>query len=827
MLNKFFFASAGVVGFLLVWVGSAAIAADDSLGLGDPGRAVKLTVVADASQPESSTATIVGRGQRLQLIVSASYDSGQIRDWTRKVKYEVSPAGVLTVDQQGRVTALTDGTATIRVSGEGDLAAEVTLGIEQFNNPPPTNFPNRITPIFTKLGCNGGGCHGKSGGQNGFSLSLLGFEPAEDYVYLVKEGRGRRVFPAAPDKSLLLQKAIGRLPHGGGMRMSSDSDEYQLIRLWIEQGMPYGSDDDPQLTGIRVFPRQRTLPRNGSQQLKVTAHFSDGSSRDVTAQAQYEANDKEIADAAESGLVEMLGNPGEVAIMVRYQGQVDAFRATVPLGAPVESLPPSRNFIDELVFGKLKDLGLPPSPVCNDSTFLRRATIDLAGRIPTLEETQQFLADSDPGKRAKLIDRLLDSNDYADLFAQKWSAILRNKVEQNVDRSGNYRFHDWVRSSLLANKPFDQFAREIITASGDVRYNPAVNWHRHVKTIEEKVEDAAQVFLGLRIQCARCHHHPFEKWSQHDYWGMAAFFANVREKNNEFVYVARGVAQSRHPRSGEMIRPTGLDSEPMELTADDDARLALADWMTRPDNRFFSRAIVNRYWKHFFGRGIVDPEDDMRATNPPSNPELLDALADNFVENHFDLKQLVRTICGSSAYQLSAIPNQYNASDRQSFSRFTPRRLHAEVMLDGIDQLLGTTTGYSGLPRGTRAVQIPDHGGVNNSFLNIFGRPAGASACECERSGEMTMAQSLQLLNSSDMYGKLDGSRARKLAADPRADEDKITEVYLRAFCRKPTSDELDSLVTHLSKFEPNLKYQAYEDILWTLMNTKEFMFNH
>lgn len=791
-----------------------------------PERLGKLLAI--SVQPNEST-TLRGQAARLQLLLTATFEGERHRDRTREATFSVQPAGVVEVDAAGRVTPLADGEATIQVSYSGK-SAKTKVTVERFANPPLVNFGNEIVPIFTKLGCNGGGCHGKSGGQNGFQLSLLGFEPQDDYMFLVKEGRGRRLFPAAPRRSLLLRKACGELPHGGGVRMTPDSDEYRLLELWVAQGMPYGRDDDPVLEAIAVEPSARTLAGGLEQQLRVVARYSDGSQRDVTRQAQFTPNNKDLADASDAGVVRMLGPPGDVAVMVRYQGQVDVFRAAAPLGAAVTSLPPERNFIDKHVIAKWKHLGLPPSDTAADSTFLRRATLDIAGRLPTLEEAEAFLADDDPNKRANLIERLLDSPEYADFFAQKWAAILRNKVEPNISRGGNFRFHDWIRQSLLRNKPYDRFVREIITASGDVRRNPRVNWHRQVPTMNEKVEDTAQVFLGLRIQCARCHHHPFEKWSQQDYWGLAAFFANVKAKDAYRVVASRGVAQARHPKTQQMVPATPLDGEPLTLTPDLDARHQLAEWMTDKSNPFFAKAVVNRYWKHFFSIGLVDPEDDMRATNPPSNPELLDALAKDFVDSGFDLKHLVRTICNSSTYQLSAAPNEHNGADRQSFSRYMPKRLHAEVLLDGIDELLGSSSTFNGLPRGVRAVQIPDHGGVNNAFLNAFGRPAGASACECERAGDVSMMQSLQLLNSNEVYAKLDASRARSLAADEeRTDQEKVTELCLRAFSRPPSEAELQAYMAHIQAAETdvNKRRQAYEDILWALINTKEFLFNH
>jgi hypothetical protein len=804
-------------------------------GLGDPGApvALELQAAGTTNEDQGAPATMAGPDANLQLVATLRYDTGQLRDATHRVTYRTEPAGIVEVTHSGRVLPKADGEAKIFASGPANLSASVKLTVTHFANPPTINFPNQIVPIFTKLDCNGGGCHGKSGGQNGFALSLLGFDPLEDHSRLLQEARGRRVFPAAPDRSLLLQKAAGILPHGGGARMRIDSDDYRLLRRWIAQGMPYGSEEDPVLQGIEVFPRERMLTATGTQQLKVVATYSDGSTADVTSTAQYTANNNEMAAVDNNGNVELLDVPGVVAIMVRYQGQVAAFRATIPFGLPVASLPTERNFIDTLVFKNLKLLGLPPSPVCDDATFLRRVSIDIAGRLPTYEEALAFEADADPVKRDRLVSRLLDSEEYADFFALKWGAILRNKAERNVSRTGNFLFHAWIRDSLKKNVPYDSIVRQILTASGDVSQNPAVNWFQHVQLQDEQVQDAAQVFLGVRIQCAKCHHHPFEKWSQEDYWGLAAYFSTVRTKNGmnqgeKRIYSQRKRAVARHPITNEEILPAGLDAESVEIGIDQDPRLALADWVTSKDNRFFARALTNRYWKHFFGRGIVDPEDDMRATNPPSNPELLDALGRHFAEHNFDLKDLVRTICTSSTYQLSEIPNEYNAKDTQAFSRYYPRRLPAEVLLDSIDDLLGTQTGFNGLPVGTSAVEIPDHGGVDNFFLNAFGRPAGGSACECERGGEVSMAQSLHLLNSDDVYGKLESSRAKDLIQDKnRSNPDKITELYYRALARKPTAGELGVFLTHLEQAEPGQQNEAYKDILWALMNTKEFLFNH
>jgi hypothetical protein len=798
-------------------------------GLGDPGKLVGLEIIAGAT-PQ---ATLRGADDRLQLVVSGKFDSGQFRDFTRQVKYELAPANVAAIDPTGLVTPLANGKATVTARIKEGMVGTLQLEVQQIGSEPPINFSNEITPIFTKLGCNSGGCHGKASGQNGFKLSLLGFEPGEDYEYLVKEARGRRLFPAAPERSLLLLKGTNALPHGGGARLAADSHEYRMLRRWIQQGMPFGSEKDATVARIEVLPRSRAMVRGGEQQFKVLAHYSDGSTRDVTRTAQFDANDPEMAEVTPTGLVKTLDLTGDVAIMARYQGHVDVFRASIPLGVKVENLPPVKNFVDEAVFGKLKLLGIPPSALCDDATFLRRVSIDICGRIPSIQETEAFLADKDPSKRERLIDRLLDSPEYGDYFANKWASILRIKRAGDSSVRANYAFHGWIRRAFIDNMPYDVFAREVLAAAGEVGENPAVTWYRSVRTINEQVEDTAQLFLGLRIQCARCHHHPFEKWSQQDYYGFSAFFSRVGRKpgmepNEERIFHQRGDASAANPKTGQAVPPTGLDAKPPKLTAEDDPRHAMVDWMADPGNKFFAYALVNRYWKHFFGRGIVDPEDDMRVTNPASNPELLEKLAQNFIASKFDLKDLVRTICRSSVYQLSSEPNDYNRSDKQNYSRYYPKRLNAEVLLDAIDAVTNSTTGFGGLPAGTKAVQLPDSAGMTY-FLTVFGKPQGESACECERSSEANLAQSLHLLNSSEVQGKLSGgnSRARMLAADAkRVDEAKIRELFLAVFSRPPADKEVKVALAHIAKHSKD-KAVAYEDILWALINTKEFLFNH
>lgn len=807
-------------------------------GLGDPGA---LTGLRAEQNADGKGIILRGRDGRQQLIVTGVYATGQFRDHTRSVQYTAQPAGIVAIDANGHVTPVADGQAVITVAGSGGMTTQIPVEVVGLTQDIPIHFGNQVVPIFTKLSCNSGGCHGKASGQNGFKLSLLGFYPDEDFEFLVKEGRGRRLFPTAPSQSLLLTKPTGRSPHGGGKRMDAESYEYRLIYRWIEQGMPAGKPEDPTVVGIKCLPDGRIMDRKTDQQITVTAVYSNGMTEDVTRMALFEPNDPEMAEVSVTGLVKTLDLSGEVAIMARYQGQVATFRATIPLGAEIAQRPPVKNFIDEAVFGKLDVLGIPASPVCDDATYMRRVSIDITGTTPTQAEVAAFLADANPNKREALVDRLLETTAYADLFANKWNMVLRNRRRGNDLQNTTYAFHQWIWDSLYANKPYDHFVREILTASGDPAENPPVVWYREVDQTNEQVEDLAQLFLGLRIQCARCHHHPFEKWSQDDYYGLAAFFSRVGKKNliggnaamrdRRVVHLDnQGPAQARNDRSGKMLAPTALGEKPLEITAEDDPRVFLADWMSNPANPFMAKSVVNRYWKHFFSRGIVEPEDDMRETNPPTNPALLENLAKNFIQSGYDLKQLVRTICKSTTYQLSSLPNEYNLKDKQNFSRYYPKRLSAEVLYDAFHQVTATTQGYGGLPAGTTSMQIPDPTMAQSVyFLKVFGQPQADTACECERSQEANLAQSLHLLNSNEVQGKIAAGTGRPalLAADKEHDDaTKIKELYRWVYSREPDAEELQIALGHLEKHKDNPKI-AYEDITWALINTKEFLFNH
>ncbi len=783
-------------------------------------------------------ATLRGPDSVQQIAVEGPTADAKLLDVTGTAAFLSSDPKVATVDKSGTITAQGDGTATITVR-VGKLEAKVPVTVKEFAAGVPVHFGNQVVPIFTKLGCNSGGCHGKASGQNGFRLSLLGFEPQFDYETLVKEGRGRRLFPTVPDQSLLLLKGTAKVPHGGGRRLEPGSHEYRLIARWIAAGMPVGKATDPSVARIEVYPETRVLARGSAQQVVVTAHYTDGTTEDVTRWAQYQSNDTEVASVAEGGVVETRTLSGQAAIMARYQGQVAVFRATVPLGVTITAYPdfPTDNLIDAATLKQWKALGIVPSEMCTDAEFIRRASLDILGTLPKPDEVKAFIADSDPKKREKLVDRLLDRPEYASFFAVKWADILRNKRENNVmHQRGTYTFYDWIRGSLARNVPYDQFVRAILAANGTPETAPPVQWYRRIRATDAFVDDTAQVFLGMRLQCAKCHHHPFEKWSQDDYYGFAAFFARVGRKpsthgqragrDDEVIFTARTGSVS-HPKTGQVMAPKGLGGDVITVASTVDPRQKLVDWMADPKNPFFAKALVNRYWAHFFGRGVAEPLDDLRLTNPASNPELLDALSADFVKSGYNLKHLIKTICTSRTYGLSSVPNEYNAKDKQSFARHYPKRMGAEVLLDAIAEVTGVPTAFGGLPAGTRAIELPDES-VASAFLDTFGRPKRDTPCECERVSDASLGQSLMLLNSGEVQGKLAaaGGRAEALTKDTaRPDEQKIDELFWAAFGRAPSSSETASALHHLAA-HPDKKREAIEDILWALINAKEFQFN-
>ena len=759
---------------------------------------------------------------RRQLLVSFGG-----RDVTADCRYQGSDHGIATVEDGGYVVPVGPGRAEIVVTYE-QQRVRVPFVVAAYDSGRRIDFANEVVPVLTRFGCNAGGCHGKASGQNGFKLSLFGFDPVFDYDAIVLAARGRRVFPSAPEQSLLLLKAAAAVPHCGGRRVTPDQEPYQIIARWIAQGVPRSLPNTPHIVRILVQPDQRVMHVGEGQQLSVLAEYNDGSQRDITRQAQYASNFDGVATVDERGRVQGGTSTGEAAIMVRYMGQVAVFRALVPHGKPLDELTEfqPRGYIDELVAAKWKKLGLRPSAPATDGEFLRRVTIDLAGRLPGVEELQDFLDDSSVDKRARAIDRLLDSPDYAALYAMRWGTILRNSARNG---GTGVAFHNWLRDQIARNRPYDEFVREIVAVSGEPAEAPPVNryWQMRDDLLNQVTADTAQVFLGIRIQCAQCHHHPYEKWIQDDYYALAGFFMRLATKGGSqpfILYSSSQVRNDRDPRSGTVPQPRFLDGQAVEIPAEVDPRQVLVDWMTRLDNPYFAKVLVNRFWAQLMGRGLVDTVDDMRVTNPPSNPELLNALAADFVKHKYDMKHVLRTIANSAVYQLSSEPTEQNRSDQQNFARYYARRLIAEVFLDAVDQVCGTRTAFAGLPARLRAVELP-HEGIASRFLDTFDRPGRLTGCECERATGANLAQALLLSNSTEIESKLltSGRIAMAIKAG-KSSETIVREIYLAAFARVPTTQEAGRALRYV-RAKKNQR-EALEDVLWAVLNSKEFALN-
>jgi len=754
------------------------------------------------------------------------------QDVTRRAEYRSADPAIAEVDAAGYVLPRRVGETTITASSDG-VSATVPVKVTALNADRRIDFATEIEPLLTRYSCNSGGCHGKASGQNGFRLSLFGFDPEFDYRALASEARGRRISATAPERSLLLSKATAQVPHGGGRRIEPGSEPHQVLLAWIRSGAPQSAPDAPRVVRVEIEPAERIFAPGGTQQLRVTARDSDGVERDVTRQTDYASNLDVVASVSKEGHVTTSDGTGEATIMARYMGQVAVFRAIRPHGAPLNEIPEFQplNEIDRLALAKWKKLGLRPSPVCDDATFLRRATIDLAGRLPTVDESRAFLDDAAADKRERLVARLLDAPDYAAYFALKWSAILRNSRLAGADQAA-YAFHNWIKDSIAQNRPYDEFVRGIVAASGEWQDAPAINWYWQSRDdqLHTVTADTAQLFLGIRLQCARCHHHPYERWGQGDYFGLAGFYARLGRKSfgqpPPYFSSSQRTTGERNPVTGKELEPKFLDGDVVDLPPEQDPRHALVDWMAKPENPFFAKAYVNRIWGHFFSIGLVNEVDDMRETNPPSNPEILDWLASEFTRTKFDRKHIVRLIAGSRLYQLSADPRPENERDRQNFARFYARRMIAEVLLDAVDQTCGTRTNFGNMSATARAIDLP-HEGFGSYFMDTFDRPGRVTVCECERSPGATLAQVLLLGNSDEIENKLaDGNgRIAKAQQANVPPETMVEDLYLAAFSRRPTPDERTTALGYLQPATD--KRKAAEDLLWTLLNSREFSFNH
>ncbi len=676
-----------------------------------------------------------------------------------------------------------------------------------------------------------GACHGSPSGKGGFRLSLRGYDPNVDLVTLRGEYFNRRSNVLNPDESLLLRKPLMEVAHGGGRRLQHGDPTHQALREWISEGMKVEPDGAPTLARIELLPSPRVL-RDGAerQQLIVNGYFSDGTVRDITALTSFDSSDEAIGVISPAGVVSSEGR-GEVTVLARYLDKV----ATTQLSFLTERPdfqwpgPPEETPIDQLVFRKLKQLQIQPSDLCSDTDFLRRATLDLTGRLPTLEESQSFLKDPSPEKRDVVIDKLLASDDYARFWSLKWSDLLRCNSKR-LTKSGVHKFRRWFYDIVKNDVPLDEFARQLLTATGSTQQNAAAGYWKASRDEIDATETTAQLFLGIRIQCAKCHNHPFEKWTQDDYYGTAAAFKRVGRKetglpDDEVIFVSAG-GDVTQPRTGKQMKVRLLLEGDVDVPADQDRRVVFANWLTNNSNPFFARSLANRIWGHIVGKGIVDPVDDFRDSNPPSNPELLTYLADELLKSDFSSKHLIRTIMNSRVYQLSSQRNKYNADDEIYFSHATTRMLTAEQLLDSICAVTGQSEEFAGMPGGTRAVDLVDPP-EGHKFLQVFGQPQRELPCECERSTDSNLSQALQLINGPTVHNKLrsDAGSVHQWIAAGKTDAEIIDQLYLTALSRQPLAEEQQTAQAHIKSNEDRTR--ALEDIAWAVINSKEFLFQH
>ncbi len=764
------------------------------------------------------------------LLVTGELRDGRKIDLTREAEYRFTKAPIAKVDSSGKLHILADGVDKLVVSARG-RQEQISVESRGALADSAIAFSRDVVPILTKAGCNQGACHGGHHGKGGFRLSLLGFDSAFDYAQIVQSSEGRRVALVEPEQSLVLLKPSLALAHAGGRRLPSDSPGYNLLRAWLEEGAPAPEGKDPTVTRIEVLPARRQMIPGDQQQLMILASWSDGRKTDATDFVQFDSLNDGLAIVDARGLVTCRGH-GESHIMIRYCGQAAVMQVAAPFGKSKPTEFRASNFIDEKIAKKWQELGIDPAGDCTDAEFLRRVSLDLIGQLPTPDEARAFAADTGADKRARLVNQLMDRPEFVDFWTLKWGDLLRiNRNE--LSEKGMWSFRNWLHDALRQRRPIDAMVREIITAEGSTFTDGPANFYRTGNTAADWAESTAQIFLGVRMQCARCHHHPFEKWSQADYNGMAAFFARMGTKNSDefgifgqerVIFLKPGDASN--PKANQGPRPHPLDGP--EGDDPDDRRRLLADWMTSSKNPFFARNFANRFWGYLMGRGLVEPLDDMRATNPASIPDLLDALASDFANKGYDLRRLLSQIVLSHAYQLSSAAATADNHDPQNvyYSHYTVKRLTAEQLADALDQVTQTQEKYPGLPAGTKAIQLPDTA-VRSFLLDLFGRPARQVACECERGTQPNIAQALHLLNGDFLTRKIGSKEGRiqKLLERKASLPTAIDDLYLASLGRPPLKDEVTKAAQWVQK-APSTR-DGLQDLMWVLLNSREFLFNH
>lgn len=765
-----------------------------------------------------------------QLLVTGRYSDGSLRDLTSQAQFVSLQPRIAPVDAHGLVTPREDGRAPIAAKFGGRKASGAVV-VRNARQQVRWSFPAQIAPILTSAGCNGGSCHGSPVGKGGFRLSLFNTSPELDYQAIAREG-GRRVNPADPAASLILRKPSVQIAHKGGLRFKVDSREYRTLEAWIRAGAPEGVPTDPRVVSLDVLPHGRVLPGAGQkQQLVVLAKYSDGTTEDVTHVCLFSSNDEGVAEVDRGAEVTAV-NQGEAPIMVRYAGLLATALVGVTTQPEIPGFPriASDNLVDRFVFPKLQALHIQPAPLCSDEEFLRRAYLDVTATLPTVEEARSFLEDNDPGKRTKLVDLLLARPEYADYQAMLWADRLRSN--SRFHRTGGVKaYQAWLKETFLANMPLDEFARKLVTATGqNYTDGPSNFWGNYdvISRPDEVAPQASQLFLGVRMQCAQCHNHPFERWTQDDFYSLAAVFGQVKgrgtKKTQEFELYLDPKATVENPLTQKVMEPHALDSPVFTAAPTEDVRVKFADWLTSPQNPYFARAMVNRVWKQFMGRGLVEPVDDMRATNPATHPELLDALARELINRKFDQKQVIRLILTSRAYQASSQPDPANVADRKYYSRAYPKRMAAEVYFDAVCQITGKPETFTGWPEAKRAVQLPENR-FPSYFLDVFGRPNRLVICDREEEG--TISQALNLINGKEIQSRVadKGGTLAKLLASGKPDDAILDELFLGTFSRFPKPEERSRLARQMST-APN-REEALQDVLWAMLSAREFQFNH
>ena len=766
---------------------------------------------------------------RQSLVVQATYADGITRDVTAIAS--MTPANPSLVRRDGFVLhPLADGETTLDVAFEGQMV-KVPVTVAQAASSPPLSFRLDVMPVFMRTGCNTGSCHGAARGKDGFRLSLFGFDPAGDHFRITREMVGRRVNLAVPDDSTLLEKSLGAVTHTGGKRMEKGDEYHATLKGWIESGVP---NDDvsklPTVTAVELYPRNAVLDgAKATQQLTVRAKYSDGTDRDVTSLAVFLTNNETSAAIAPGGLV-TAGARGEAFVMARFETHTVGSQVLVlPKGLKFEYPgEPEVNYVDALVAAKLKKLRIAPSELCTDEVFLRRAYIDVVGVPPTVAEYGQFMTSTAPDKRAKLIDELLERKEFSELWVNKWAEILQVKSSQTVSYKAMFLYYNWLVEKLSKNTPMDQMVQELLGANGGTFKSPSTNFYQSTNVTLEMTENVAQVFMGMRIQCAQCHNHPFDRWTQDDYYGFAAFFSQIGRKQaedqRETIIFNSGGGEVKHPIGNRPMPPKFLGGNAPDVKGKD-RRVVLAKWLASPENPWFATSFANRVWAHFFGSGIVEPVDDFRVSNPATNPELLEELGKRFTNSKYDLKALVRDICNSRTYQRSTRRNESNQADERNFAHANLRRIKAENLLDAITLVTETKDKFKGLPLGARATQIAD-GSTSTYFLTTFGRATRETVCSCEVKMEPTLSQALHLLNGNTTNQKIQqGGVVKTLIETRKYPEERIVELYLRTLTRMPTRAELDKLIPLFG--EGSNHEQALGDVFWALLNSREFLFNH